>query len=66
MSHPLLFHTSKSLLACPRICLVYPAHTVISEYSAGPALITFDKYFSKWWVFGLPWETNKNSLGNAG
>lgn len=66
MSHPLLFHTGKSLLTCPHICLVYPTHTVISEYSAGPVLITFKKYFSKWCVFGLLWERNKNSLGNAG
>lgn len=63
MSVPLLFHTGKSLLTCPHVCLVYPTHTVIS---AGPALVTFNQYFSKWWAFGLLWERNKNSLGNAG
>lgn len=66
MSHPLLFHTARSLLTCPHICLLYPTHTVIFEYSAGPVLVTFNKYFSKWLVLGLLWERNKNSLGKAG
>lgn len=66
MSRSLLFHAARSLLTCPHICLIYPTHTVIFEYSAGPVLVTFSRYFSKWWVSGLLWERNKNSPGKAG
>lgn len=63
MSHQLLFHTVKSLLTCPHICLAYPTHTAISKFSAVPALTTFNKHFSKWIVFSLLWEGNKNHWG---
>lgn len=44
VSHPLLFHTAKSLLTCPHVRFAYPTHTLTSEYSTGPVLISVSIY----------------------